>query len=109
MVDCMGAILIGGANKDALYGITQIVQKNGVGPGIVIFDIPRVNKGGISYQTLEYIKNGCFFNGKYESGMVRFNSPHVIVFSNVQPEYKLLSSDRWCVKELKTPPDCEET
>lgn len=107
MVDCMGAILLGGANKDALYGITTTV-KDGVGPPIVIFDIPRVNKGGISYQTLEYIKNGCYFNSKYESKMVRFNSPHVIVFSNVEPEYEKLSSDRWCVKELKKPSELSD-
>lgn len=101
MVDCMGAILLGGANKDALYGIAQMVEKSGKGPDIVIFDIPRVNKGGISYQTLEYVKNGMFFNSKYESAMVRFNSPHVIVFANVEPEYEKLSSDRWCVKDLR--------
>ncbi len=101
MVDQMGAILLGGANKDALYGIAGMVKEHGFCPPIVIFDIPRVNKGGISYQTLEYIKNGCFFNSKYESGMVRFNSPHIIVFSNQEPEYDKLSSDRWSVRELK--------
>lgn len=105
MVDVMGAILLGGANKDALYGIADLVNKKGSCPPIVIFDIPRVNKGGISYQTLEYVKNGCFFNSKYESGMVRFNSPHIIVFSNQEPEYDKLSSDRWCVKELKKSPE----
>ncbi len=100
MVHNMGAILLGGANKDALYGIAAYVQKNGEGPPIVIFDIPRVNKGGVSYQSLEYIKNGMFFNGKYESGMVMFNCPHVIVFANSEPEYEKMSSDRWSVKEL---------
>ncbi len=105
MVDQMGAIVLGGANKDSLYGVASYVEKHGEGPPIVIFDVPRVNKGGISYQSLEKIKDGCFFNGKYESGMVRFNSPHVIVFANVQPEYDKLSNDRWCVKELMTVPE----
>ncbi len=107
MVDQMGAVLLGGANKDALYGIAGYVDKNGAGPKIVIFDIPRVNKGGVSYQSLEYIKNGCFFNSKYESGMVRFNSPHVLVFANAEPEYDKLSADRWAVKQLKKSPDSE--
>ncbi len=105
MVHQMKAVLLGGANKDALYGIASYVEKHGEGPPIVIFDIPRVNKGGISYQTLEYIKNGMFFNGKYESGMVLFNSPHVIVFANIEPDYDKLSVDRWSVKELKKIPE----
>ncbi len=103
MVDRMGAVLLGGANKDALYGIASYVQKHKQGPPIVIFDIPRINKAGLSYQSLEYIKNGCFFNGKYESGMVRFNSPHILVFANDEPEYESLSKDRWLVEQLKDP------
>ncbi len=103
MVHQMGALLLGGANKDALYGVASYVQKHKQGPPIVIFDIPRINKSGLSYQSLEYIKNGCFFNSKYESGMCLFNSPHILVFANDEPEYESLSKDRWQVEQLKEP------
>lgn len=101
MVHQMGALLLGGANKDALYGVASWVTKFGEGPPIIIFDIPRVNAGAVSYQSLEYIKNGVFYNSKYESGMVLFNSPHILVFANCPPDYTKLSPDRWCVKELQ--------
>ncbi len=100
MVDQMGAIVLAGANKDCLHGIADIIQKKGECPRIIIFDIPRVNQGHISYNALESIKNGCFFSPKYESAMVRFNSPHIIVFSNEQPDIYSLSMDRWAIKEL---------
>ena len=35
----------------------------------VIFDIPRANKGHISYSALESIKNGMVCNTKYETGV----------------------------------------
>lgn len=100
LVDQRGALLLGGANKDCLFGLFEYIQKNKEAPEVVIFDIPRVNKGAISYQALEQIKNGMFFNSKYESGMVRFNSPHILIFSNEEPEYNNLSEDRWVVQAL---------
>ena len=100
MVDQMGAMLLQGASKDCLHGIAAEIEKTGMCPRIIIFDVPRVNQGHVSYQSIEAIKNGCFFSGKYESSMVRFNRPHVIVFSNQPPELHLLSEDRWHIVEL---------
>lgn len=67
----------------------------------VIFDIPRANKGCISYSALESIKNGMVCNTKYETGVKVFNSPHVFVFANFPPDDEsMLSSDRWVITEL---------
>ena len=67
----------------------------------VIFDIPRANKGHISYSALESIKNGMVCNTKYETGVKVFNSPHVIVFANFPPDDEsMLSDDRWLITEL---------
>jgi hypothetical protein len=112
-VDQMGAILLGGACKDCLYGFAQYIEEHGEAPDIVIFDIPRVNKGAISYQAIEAIKNGMIFSPKYESGMKRFNSPHVIVFSNDEPEYESFTDNRWrveclCPAELDLSSDSSE-
>ena len=67
----------------------------------VMFDIPRANKGHISYASLESIKNGMVCNTKYETGVKVFNSPHVFVFANFPPDDESqLSIDRWKIIEL---------
>lgn len=101
MVDQMGAMVVSGACGDCLFTIATYIQANGDAPPIIIFDIPRCNEGHVSYQAIEQIKNGLFCSSKYESKMVRFNSPHVIVFSNQQPDMTRLSKDRWVVQELE--------
>ncbi len=101
MVDRMGALVIQGANKDCLYTVAQYCLKNECGPKIVIFDIPRCNAGAVSYQAIESLKNGCFNSPKYESGMIRMNSPWILVFSNVKPDLSKLSEDRWNVISLR--------
>ena len=101
MVHKMEALLVQGANADILCGVAQWVKDKGAAPPIIIFDIPRVNNGHISYQAIESLKNGMFFSGKYESGMVLFNCPHILVFSNEEPDTYKLSMDRWVIKELK--------
>jgi len=67
----------------------------------VIFDIPRVNEGAVSYSALENIKNGMVCNTKYETGVKIFNPPHIFCFANFPPDKPhLLSEDRWIIKEL---------
>ncbi len=106
MVDRMGALLIQGANKDCLHTVASYVEKNECGPKIIIFDIPRCNAGAISYQAIESLKNGCFNSPKYESMMVRMNSPWILVFANTGPDEEKLSSDRWNIFNLR--PEDEE-
>lgn len=100
MIDQMGAFVVQGKNNDILYGITKYIEDNEECPPIVIFDIPRVNDNHVSYQAIESLKNGFFFSGKYESGMCRFNSPHILVFSNEEPYVENLSKDRWIIRKL---------
>lgn len=100
-VDQRGAIILSGKGADCLYAIQQYVEKNGEGPDIIIMDIPRCVGEYISYNAIESAKNGCFFSGKYEGGMVRYNTPHIIVFSNEEPDYSKMSEDRWNVKLLE--------
>lgn len=101
MVDEMGAYVVSGKNKDVLSTIAKLVQDTGGGPPIIIFDVPRVNEGHVSYQAMESIKNGLFYSGKYEGAMVRMNSPHLIVFSNAEPDRSKLSADRWVIRNLR--------
>ncbi len=93
------AMVIGGTWKDAYYAIAQRVAK-GINPGVLIFDLPRSMENKISYTAIEGIKNGLFFSPKYESGMVIFNTPHIIIFANSPPDKSKLSKDRWVIKQL---------
>jgi hypothetical protein len=99
-IDERNALVVQGANKDILCGLASWIDKNGEAPEIVVFDVPRTNCGHVSYQAIESILNGFCFSGKYESGMLRFNPPHLIVFANEEPEYSKCSEDRWNVIKL---------
>ena len=50
-------------------------------------------------------------SSKFECGQCLMNSPHVLVFSNSEPEYSAVSFDRWrvtCIGEEEEPVDLEE-
>lgn len=66
-------------------------------PIICILDISRHNQDYINYGCLESIKNGMVYSGKYEGGKMFFTSPHIIVFSNEEPDYHKWSEDRYNV------------
>lgn len=92
------AICVSGKAADIKHGVTMHIQ-NKKCIDLVVIDIPRTcEQKFVSYEAIEQIKNGCFFNSKYETSMVLFNPPHIIVFSNVEPEYERMSEDRWNVK-----------
>lgn len=41
------------------------------------------------------------FSPKYESQIIKLNKiPHVIVMANFKPQIKLLSEDRWDIRDL---------
>ncbi len=90
------ATYVSGAGKDILFSFTQLDPK----PKIVLWDIPRSAEGYVSYQAIESVKNGLFFSGKYESQTVCFNSPHVVIFANFEPDEGKLSSDRWKITQI---------
>ncbi len=96
-------VLCGGTFKDAEYAIAEIIGKGNV-VKTVLFDIPRSREHNgmpmVSYSGMEEIKNGCFFSAKYESAMVLFDCPHIIVFSNLEPDRSKMSGDRWVVKNV---------
>lgn len=92
-------VLLGSGTKDCLCCLKLYMEDKDV--DIVVFDIPRVRYNDISYEVIESVKNGMLFSGKYESGFITFNVPHVIVFANYPPDRGCLSEDRWVVKKIK--------
>lgn len=92
-------IYLSGKAADIKCGIAEMVAK-GNNPDVCVFDYTRAQESFISYEAIEAVKNGIFYSGKYESGMVLFNIPHIIVFSNFSPDLYKLSKDRWVVENL---------
>lgn len=90
------ALVVGGKAADMKAAIALMEDK----PEICVMDVPR-SVEHISYTGIEEIKNGIFFSSKYESGMVKMNFPHFIVFANCEPDYSKLSKDRWVVRNIR--------
>jgi len=67
---------------------------------LVVLDMPRYNADYVNYGMLEAIKNGMLYSGKYKGGVCLFDTPHLFVFSNVEPDYEKMSIDRWNVIEI---------
>lgn len=50
---------------------------------------------------MEKLKDGAVFSPKYESQIIKLDKiPHVIVMANFKPQTKLLSEDRWDIRDL---------
>lgn len=105
-----GAVILSGKGSDMKYGIVSYMNK-GIGkiaPKIVIFDIPRESLNYLSYVGIEEVKNGCFFSSKYESEMVIYNNPHIVIFANSLPEINKVSHDRWKIYKINDDKDVDE-
>lgn len=89
-----GALVLGGKSADIKHGVASWLGRNRPLP-IVVFHFTRTLEDYISYEAIEAVKDGIFFSGKYESGMVVFNSPHILVLANFAPKQEKLSADRW--------------
>lgn len=88
------AILVGGRSVDIKHAISKMIEAKRT-PRVVFVNVPR--DGSVSYRALEEVKDGIFFSAKYDSGMCCFDSPHVVVFANFEPDKSRLSKHRWNV------------
>jgi hypothetical protein len=69
----------------------------------VVFDCTRKTEAGAVATAMalaEKIKDGSMFSGKYNSRTVIFKKPHVIFFTNFEPDRTIWSEDRYNVTEL---------
>lgn len=67
---------------------------------VLIVDIPRSVLNFVSYQAIEKIKDGLFYSGKYEGGICCFETPHIFIFMNQQPNLDAMSNDRYDIIEV---------
>ena len=82
----------GGKAADIFYGYSY--------EPVVFFDLARMKQEYVQYDVMEAFKNGQFYSTKYECKNVKFNVPHVVVFSNFYPDTTKLSADRWDIREI---------
>ncbi len=89
-----------GKGTDLCFAISTWLDSDANDLRVLLMDVPRCVDGHISYATLEKVKDGLIFSGKYESKTNIFNSPHLVVFSNQHPDKTKMSLDRWQVREV---------
>lgn len=94
-----GLICGNGKMADIFNQVNSNIAK-GIFPKIILVDIPRDSINYFNYGAMEKLKDGFFYSGKYEGGICRFRKPHIIIFSNDEPEYSKMSDDRYVVRKL---------
>lgn len=63
---------------------------------IFLFNVPRGGMEYLQYTILEQLKDRMVFSTKYQSQMkILRHTPHVVVFSNEQPDLDAMSRDRF--------------
>lgn len=98
---CKYNVIMGDGKKADVYNqVAKHIEAHDEGPKVIIIDIPRDNKDYINYGAIEQLKNGLLYSGKYEGAQCIFPIPHVIVFSNNEPDFTAMSKDRWEVYEI---------
>lgn len=91
------AIVVGGRATDMKHAVAKMVEARK--PPRVVF-VGLVRDQAPSYPGIEAVKDGIFFSAKYDSGMVTFNSPHLVVFSNAPPDESRLSTHKWHIVKI---------
>lgn len=90
-----------GKTADIAFMINTMKNKvNLTNSPIFILDIPRSGIKSFNYQCIETLKNGKIVSPKYESSRLLFNTPHILVFANEQPEFENMTMDRWKIFEI---------
>lgn len=95
------AVIVNGKQNDIFNGIKTYLEEKQDYMDVVIVDVPRVNSEYICYSSMEKIKDGLFYSGKYEGGQILLIPCHLIVFANVPPDTSKMSMDRWNIRRIE--------
>lgn len=91
-------IILSGKTCDCKYAVSSMSRA----PKWIFYTLTRSQEGFVSYQAIEELKDGVFFNSKYESKMFVMEPPHIVVFANFAPDETKLSIDRWNIVNIHT-------
>lgn len=92
-------IICDGKKNDIFNQVNMTLEKEKI-PNIILLDIPRSSNGFVNYGSIEQLKDGMIYSGKYEGGLCIFPKPHVICFSNQLPNTTEMSQDRWDINNI---------
>lgn len=70
---------------------------------IVVFDLTRSTESGavdVVYEVIEQLLDQVISSGKYDSQSVWFDTVHILVFANFEPNRSTMSNDRWDVHHI---------
>jgi len=88
-------LFLGGRSADVAFALDS-------SKSIFVFDYSRDSAEYLNWGTLEAIKNGIVWSGKWASMLKQFATPHVLIFSNQPPDRTKMSADRWNVTQIVT-------
>lgn len=95
------AIIGDGKKADVFNQVkTWMDEREEESPRLIILDVPRHNIDYVNYGSIEQIKNGLLYSGKYEGGTCLYEFPHVFIFANTPPDLAKMSLDRWVVMPI---------
>lgn len=94
------AIIANGKQADVLNQYAVYLETEKKFPTVAIIDIPRSHKDYVCYSTLEKIKDGLIYSGKYEGKKLRLLPHHLVIFANFEPDETKLSADRWVIEKI---------
>lgn len=68
---------------------------------LFVFDIPRGQLEYLQYSVLEKLKDRVVYSPKYASRTkILKQTPHVVVFTNEEPDMNAMTSDRYLIKHI---------
>ena len=69
----------------------------------LMINFPRaMDSKFVSWAGVEQLKDGCpCFSVKCESGMVKYDRPHILCVENFELDTDMVSKDRWVIEELE--------
>lgn len=102
LIDNYDTLAVSGKATNVFCGFASYVNKHGYAPDYLVINLVRKEGGELDATIIEKIKDGFLFSEKYESDMIRYNPPHIMVFANNPPEdTDHLTEDKWIIKELE--------
>lgn len=98
----MKGIVVVDGKKDNIFNQVNTMINSEEQPLVCLMDIPRTIVDNIHLGTIEALKNGFLYAGKYEGGKCNFPSPVVVCFANQPPQVEELSKDRWNIVNISS-------
>lgn len=94
-----GVIIANGTYANIANQTSKCLEDN-IMPYSIICDIPRNSIKFCNINSLESLKNGHMYSGKYEGAKIIIPAVHVVIFSNEMPDITDMSIDRWNIFDL---------